>query len=84
MAIEAIEESLTHITLKLARVQLGLPQTELARRAGVHRTTIKNCEQGGFIRLDTAWKILNALNAERQRQLKSRLKIEQLTWNIRE
>lgn len=82
--VTATEELLTTpIPLRLARAQLGLSQTDLARLANVHRTTLRNCELGEPIRLETAWKILNALNAERRHQLKSRLTIDQLTWNVK-
>ena len=85
MALEALDLTLTQkLPLKHVRAQLGLSQPQLARRAGVHRMTIGNAEHGKTIYLETAYKILRALNAERHHQMRPRLALHDLDWDVKE
>lgn len=79
----AIEEQL-NISLKHARAQLGWSRPQLADAAGIHVATVNWAEQGKPIRLETAYKLLNALNTERHNQRKRALTLEELTWIIKE
>ena len=81
--VAAIEEFL-NISLRHARAQLGWSQHQLANAAGVHVATVAWAEKGNGVRLDTAYKMLNALNAERHKQYKRALALDDLTWNVKE
>ena len=49
--------------LQSARRNAGITITELARQAGVSRTTIEKAERADNIRYEYAVRIVNALNA---------------------
>lgn len=50
-----------HLQVRQARIDHGLSQTELARRAGVPRSQLRKFEDGGNITLATFTKILEQL-----------------------
>jgi len=72
-------------TIKLAnaRAELGLSQTELASLARVARQTVVNGERGNKpIQRIQAYRILHALNAERQKWGKPALALDDIDWKI--
>ena len=77
------EEAL-NISLKHARAQLGWSRQQLADAASINVATVRWAETDKPIRLETAYKMLNALNAERHQQRKRALALDEVTWNIRD
>jgi transcriptional regulator with XRE-family HTH domain len=70
------------IKLRLVRTRLGLTQVELAKHAGIHSNVISRCERGLTISAKSAWAILDALNAEREKRNLPPLGFEEMTWKI--
>lgn len=65
-----------------ARAQLRLTQMQLADRAGLVHKVIYKAEHGLVVNRISAHAILNALNAERQRQGMPPLEMSDLRINI--
>jgi len=71
------------IKLVDARAELGLSQTDLASLARVARQTVVNGERANKpIQRIQAYRILHALNAERQKVGKPALSITDIDWKI--
>ena len=70
------------LRLKYVRAELGLSQNQLAIRANLHFNVIKNCENGKYIRLASAFRILRAINPLRAELGLPALKLGDLDWQI--
>ncbi len=71
------------IRLADVRAELGQSQAALAFFSGVSKQTVVNAEKGLPIQRIQAHRILNFLNAERQKAGKSVLSIDEIDWKIR-
>lgn len=54
-------KAMIHIQVRNARIAEGLSQVQLAKKAGVGRTQLRDLEAGGNVTLETLGKIVSAL-----------------------